>query len=75
LSEGEDQGQQKKTLKLTDLEGVGDATAKKLRDAGIESVEVLAVTPVRDLMEKVGLSEKTAFNLSKMAKKNCVAPG
>jgi DNA repair protein RadA len=68
LSEGEDQGQQKKPLKLTDLEGVGDATAKRLRDAGIGSVETLAVTPLRELMQRAGLGEQTALKLSGMAR-------
>ncbi len=53
---------------LRDVRGIGPATAEKLRNAGITSVEMLAVTPVRTLVEIVGLSEEKALELVKAAR-------
>jgi len=39
-------------LELEQIEGVGKATAERLRKAGIANVETLAVTPARELKEK-----------------------
>lgn len=38
--------------KFEDIKGVGHITAEKLRGAGISSIEELAVTPIREIMEK-----------------------
>jgi DNA repair protein RadA len=54
---------------LEDIEGVGPTTAKKLREAGLTTIEAIAVTPIRELMVKTGLSDKTAFNVSQKARK------
>jgi len=54
---------------LEDLKGIGDITAKKLREAGVNSIEELAVTPIRELMDKAGLSEKSASKLSEIARR------
>ncbi len=53
---------------LRDVKGVGPATAEKLRNAGITSVEMLAVTPVRTLVEVAGLSEEKALEIVKAAR-------
>lgn len=54
-------------LKLEDLEGLGEVSARKLRDAGIDSVEVLAVTPVRELVDRAGLGKKSAYRFARLA--------
>jgi len=41
-------------LELERIEGVGKATAKRLREAGFTNVETLAVTPAKELQEKAG---------------------
>lgn len=50
--------------KLEDIEGIGAAQAKKLRDAGVRSVEGLltmggSATGRKDLAAKAGISEKS----------------
>lgn len=50
-------------LHLTDLEGVGSITANRLKEAGFTTIESIAVTPKRELMEKTGISEETATTL------------
>ena len=52
---------------LKDLPGVGDATLKKLRDAGILSIRTLAMYPLKKLTDEVGLGDKTAEKLVKTA--------
>jgi DNA repair protein RadA len=52
---------------LKDLPGVGDATLKKLKDAGILSIRTLAMYPLRKLTDEVGLGQKTAEKLAKTA--------
>lgn len=47
-------------MRLEDIKGVGEATAKKLRKAGYTSVEALAVTPIKELQNKTSLEYKTA---------------
>lgn len=55
--------------KLEDIEGVGHITAEKLRGAGVNSVEELAVTPIMELIDKAELSKKSASKLSEMARR------
>lgn len=50
------------------IRGVGDATAKKLKDAGYETVEMVVKASPEELAEKTGLSEKQASNLIESAK-------
>ncbi len=57
----------KSVQSLTDLPGVGDATKKKLKDAGILSIKSLALYPISKLIEDVGVGEKTAYKLVKAA--------
>jgi DNA repair protein RadA len=52
---------------LKDLPGVGDATLKKLKDAGILTVRTLAMYPLGKLIDEVGLGTKTAEKLVKTA--------
>jgi len=52
---------------LKDLPGVGDTTVKKLRDAGIVSIRILAIYPITKLMEEAGIGEKTAKKIIKAA--------
>ncbi len=56
-----------KQYELQDLPGVGDATLKKLKDAGILSVRALAFYPITKLIEDAGVGEKTAVKLIKTA--------
>jgi len=41
-------------LELEHVEGVGKATAERLRKAGFANIETLAVTPARELKDKAG---------------------
>jgi len=54
---------------LEDIKGIGHITAEKLRGAGVNSLEELALTPIRELMEKAELSEKSASRLSEIARR------
>jgi DNA repair protein RadA len=47
-------------VKIQDLQGVGPVTAAKLTDAGFDSVEAIAVAPVRELMDKANLDASVA---------------
>ncbi len=53
---------------LEDVEGVGPATIEKLKIAGILSVEALAVTPTRMLVEVADLTEEKASSITKNAR-------
>jgi len=57
----------KKKYELKDLSGVGDATIKRLKDAGILSIRALALTPLAALMENAGIGEKIAIKMVKEA--------
>jgi DNA repair protein RadA len=46
-----------------DIPGIGEATLKKLKDAGISSIKSLAVYPLQNLMDQAGIGEKTALKL------------
>ncbi|GAB4319264.1 MAG: DNA repair and recombination protein RadA [Promethearchaeota archaeon] len=52
---------------LQDLPGVGTAIAKKLAEAGFESLQAIATAPVAVLVEEAGLGEKTAEKVIKAA--------
>ncbi|MFX1320639.1 MAG: DNA repair and recombination protein RadA [Promethearchaeota archaeon] len=52
---------------LKDLPGVGDATIKKLIDAGIVSIRTLAMYPLQKLMDEAGIGEKTAEKIIRAA--------
>jgi len=57
----------KTSYSLKDLPGVGDATIKKLKDAGIVSIRTLAMYPLQKLMDEAGIGEKTAEKIIKAA--------
>jgi len=63
----DDASQPKVKYDLTDLPGVGDATLKKLKEAGIISIRTLAVYPLSKLVEEAGIGEKTAQKIIKSA--------
>jgi DNA repair protein RadA len=52
---------------LMDLPGVGEATVKKLNEAGILSIRTLALYPLNKLMDEAGIGEKTAEKIIKLA--------
>ncbi len=52
---------------LKDLPGVGEATVKKLEEAGILSIRTLAMYPMSKLMDEAGIGEKTAEKIIKVA--------
>jgi len=56
-------------LQLTDLEGVGSITANRLKEAGFTTIESIAVTPKKELIEKTGISEETATTLLQKVRK------
>jgi len=53
---------------LEDLPGIGPVTAQKLRLAGYNTLESLALAPSRELIDAVGLSEEKAISLSLKAR-------
>jgi len=53
---------------LTEIKGVGEVTAKKLREAGFTTIVALAVTPVKEIVERTGLEEHTVLKLVKRAR-------
>jgi DNA repair protein RadA len=53
---------------LEDLPGIGPVTAQKLRLAGYNTLESLALAPSRELIDTVGLSEEKAISLSLKAR-------
>jgi DNA repair protein RadA len=57
----------KPSYSLQDLPGVGDATVKKLMEAGILSIRTLAMYPLKKLMDEAGIGEKTAEKIIKVA--------
>jgi len=57
----------KTSYDLKDLPSVGDATVKKLKDAGILSIRILAMYPLKKLMDEAGIGEKTAKKIIKAA--------
>jgi DNA repair protein RadA len=55
---------------LAALEGVGPAIAKKLRSAGITTIEAVVVTPPREMAEKTGIGFNTCLNITAAARKS-----
>jgi len=54
---------------LEKLEGVGSATAGKLRSAGMTTVEAVAVTPPKEIAEKTGIGFNTVLGIVDSARK------
>jgi len=59
-----------KVESITDLEGVGPVTAGKLTDAGFDSVEALAVAPIREVADKANLESSVALKVIKAARQS-----
>jgi len=57
------------SFELEKLEGVGSATAGKLRSAGITTVEAVAVIPPKEIAEKTGIGFNTVLNIVDSARK------
>ncbi|WP_297416939.1 DNA repair and recombination protein RadA [Thermococcus sp.] len=53
---------------LEDLPGVGPATAEKLREAGYDSIEAIAVASPMELKEIAGISEGAALKIIQAAR-------
>lgn len=51
------------------IKSVSSSTISKLRAAGFTTVEALAVTPVREVIARAGVSEDTAFKVCDEARK------
>jgi DNA repair protein RadA len=64
----EDQPRKKSSKKkidydISDLPGVGAATTKKLKEAGLLTVRAIAVTPKQVIMDEAGIGDKSAEKL------------
>lgn len=59
---------QKEIKTLEDLPGVGPATAEKLREAGYDSLEAIAVASPMELKEIAGISEGAALKIIQAAR-------
>lgn len=55
---------------LENIDGVGSAIAGKLRSAGLTTVEVVAVTPPKEIAEKTGIGFNTVLNIVTAARKS-----
>ena len=53
---------------IKDLPGIGATIAKKLMDVGYSTVNSIAITPARMLVEEAGLGDKTAAKIIKAAR-------
>ena len=53
---------------IQELDGVGPVTAGKLHEAGFDSVESLAIAPIKELIEKANLEHSTALKISRAAR-------
>jgi DNA repair protein RadA len=62
-------------IELRDLDGIGPATEKKLRDAGIASVLDLAVALPDEVAEKIGCSKENACAMVFVAQKALMESG
>ncbi|AMQ18706.1 DNA repair and recombination protein RadA [Thermococcus peptonophilus] len=58
----------KKLTTLEDLPGVGPATAEKLREAGYDTIEAIAVASPLELKEIAGISEGAALKIIQAAR-------
>jgi DNA repair protein RadA len=53
---------------IQDLDGVGPVTANKLKEAGFDSIEAVAVAPIRELVDKAGLESSVATKIVRAAR-------
>ncbi|MBI5036252.1 DNA repair and recombination protein RadA [Candidatus Micrarchaeota archaeon] len=68
VKEAPEKKKDKKITSVSDLPGVGEATASKLLDAGYDSLEVLAVSMPEELAEVAGIGEATAVKIISVAR-------
>lgn len=59
---------EKKEFKITDLPGVGAATAEKLEEAGFNTLMSIAVASPADMVEIAGVTEATARKIINIAR-------
>jgi len=57
-------------VELENIDGVGSATASKLRSVGIMTAKVLAIAPPKEIAEKTGLGFNTVLNIVAAARKS-----
>ena len=50
------------------MDGVGPVTANKLKEAGFDSIEAIAVAPIRELVDKAGLESSAAIKIVRAAR-------
>ena len=58
---------------LESLNGVGSTTASKLRAAGYTTIEAVAVTPPREIMERTNIGFNTILNIQEAARQMVTA--
>jgi DNA repair protein RadA len=71
----EDQESEDQNKRIEDLPGVGETTAKKLREAGYTDLMEIAVASPRELSEVVSMGEGTAAKIIQVARKKADVGG
>jgi len=56
-------------VNLESIAGIGSEIASELREAGYPTIESLAVTPPREIMEKTGIGFNTVIKIQEVARK------
>ena len=56
------------SIDLESLNGVGSSIASKLRAAGYTTIEAIAVTPPREIMEKTNIGFNTILKIQESAR-------
>jgi len=59
---------------ITELKGVGPTTVARLKEAGFMTLESIAMTPRKELVERTGMSDDTATSLLQKVR-DCVGLG
>ncbi|MEM2922623.1 MAG: DNA repair and recombination protein RadA [Candidatus Bathyarchaeia archaeon] len=57
------------SYELETIEGVGSATAAKLKSAGYPTIEAVAVSPPTEIMDKTGIGFNTVLKIQEAARK------
>lgn len=66
----EKEEKEQKKMTIEDLPGVGEATAEKLRENGLDDIMTIAVASPKDLSEMAGIAEGTAIKIIAAARKS-----